>query len=156
MAYRDGQFYFCLEKQPVLESTPGFWNVWSVPNAGGGGTTPATPAARLVFPLAPVLTGRATDVASMCFTPWGTLIFGCDEGTGTLPDSRKIQAGRLIEVTLRGQLVDDSPPPVLNNGHHLRQLEGICFRAATATNPLQFVITGEPDQTPGTDWMVLE
>ncbi|HWB04337.1 MAG TPA: SdiA-regulated domain-containing protein [Verrucomicrobiales bacterium] len=157
MAYKDGQFYFCLEKQSTSEgTTPSFWNVWSVPNEGGGGTVPVTAAATLRFPLPPILTGKATDVASMCFTPWGTLMLGCHEGAGVPPGNPFMQAGRLIEVTLRGQLVEDTPPPVLNNGRHMRQLEGICFRTATTANPLQFVLTGEPCGTAGTDWMVLQ
>jgi hypothetical protein len=157
MAYKDGQFYFCLEKQAKAGgSTPSFWNVWSVPNSGGGGTTPATPTATLRFPLIPILAGRGTDVASMCFTPWGTLVLACDEGTGTLPGGTTRQAGRLVEVTLKGQLVDDTTPPVLNNGRHMRQLEGICFRLSTPSTPLQFILTGEPDGTLGTDWMVLQ
>jgi hypothetical protein len=156
MAWKDGRFYFCLEKpSKAPDTTESFWNVWSVPDAGGGGTTPATPEATLCFPLLPLLAGKATDVASMCFTPWGTLILACDEGVSTLKGGTSRQAGRLVEVTLKGQLVDDSPPPVLNNGRHMRQLEGICFRPPGSANPLQLVLTGEPDGTKGTDWMVL-
>jgi uncharacterized protein YjiK len=130
-------FYFTTEKAPAT----GEWNVWKVANTGSSATVTPTK----VFPIRPLINGRATDISGMASD--GTYLwFLSDEGL-----SATLVKGRIIKSTVDGRFIEENVLPYFTGGLAWLQAEAIGL--FVESNIPKIILTGE--DTGGVDLMIL-
>jgi len=138
VTYLGGNFYFTTEETP----SSGAWNVWTVPNSGSTGTVIPTAA----FSLPSLIENRATDISGMA-TDGTYLWFLSDDGP---PGATK---GRVLIMTVAGQLIGDYQLPNFSGGGTWDQAEGI--ELFVDSGDIKILLTGEKNNGTGVDFMVL-